>query len=139
MKIRKFITLIVALAVIMSMSVVAFAATTYSNAGTFKMSCGGDWTRVTTLNEYLGNQKETDSTSVTVYTLSKTMSSAPSFRLVNSDNEARSGAFSTPAVGREKTNSSNTGEIGYAYYASLKPAWNQVTNDQSIRIQFKSH
>ena len=75
MKTRKFITFIVALAVIMSMSVVAFAATTYSNPGTFKMSCGGDWTRVTTLNEYLGNQKETDSTSVTVYTLSKTMSS----------------------------------------------------------------
>ena len=135
----KIMTIFIVITVIFSFQVVAFAATTWSDKGTIALNRDTDWKRNTTTGVYIVNTKTTSSTSVTVYTLSKTMTSNPQFRIVNSNNEARCAAFSMPSAGKEKTNTSNTGDPGYNYYASVKPAWNQVANDQSVRLQFKSH
>lgn len=118
--------------------IVVFAAETWSNPGTFNLPRGGSWNRVTTTGVHLGNTKTTTSTNFEQYTISKTVSSSPSFRLVNSSNEVRSKTITTAAVGRQKTGGGNTGEKGYAYYASVKPALNQITGSGSIRLQFKS-
>ena len=136
---NKIISIILAITVVFSFQVVAFAATTWSDAGTITLNRGTDWKRNTTTGVYIVNTKETTSKDVKVYTVSKTMSSNPQFRMVNSNNSARSGSFSMPSAGKQKTNSSNTGEKGYNYYASVKAAWNQVSNNQSVRLQFKSH
>lgn len=136
---NKIISIILAIAVVFSLQIVAFAATTWSDAGTITLNSDTGWKRNTTKGVYIVNAKTTTSKDVTVYTVSKTMASNPQFRMVNSENSARSGSFSMPSAGRQKTDSSNTGEKGYKYYASVKPAWNQVSDNQSVRLQFKSH
>ena len=132
-------SIILAIAAIFLFQITAFAANTWSDAGTINLNRNTGWKRTTTTGVYLVNTKSTDSNNVTVYTVSKTMVSYPQFRMVNSNNAARSASFTVPPAGKQKTNSSNTGVNGYNYYASVKPAWNQVSNNQSIRLQFKSH
>lgn len=138
-KTKKLSVLMLTLTMLLSFQIFAFAATTWSDEGTFSLNSDTDWKRCTTTGIYLGNEKTTTSKNVSVYTVSKTMSSYPSFRIVNSNNEIRSSSITTAAPGRSKTNSSNTGEKGYNYYASVKSAWNQATDKQSIRLQFKSY
>ena len=133
------ISIILCLAMLFSIQIVAFAAETWSDAATYQLNSDTGWKRLTTTGIYLGNEKTTSSNKVTVYTVSKTMSSSPKFRIVNSKNQERSGHITTAAVGKSKTDTSNTGEKGYNYYASVKPAWNQATDNKSIRIQFKSY
>lgn len=138
-KVKKWKLALGVVGITLSLQGFAFAATTWSNSATFSLSSDTGWNRRTTLGTYLANGKTTDSDKVTVYTVSKTMTSVPRFRMVNSSNEARSAVFSVPKVGKSKVSKSNTGEKGYTYYASVKEAWNQIADNQSIRIQFKSH
>ncbi len=114
-----------------------WASTTYSDPGTFDVEPRTDWNEVTTLGIVLGNEKTTSSLTVTEYTLAKTMTSHPNFRIVNSEGYARSAVFKVASPGREETSDSGTGEIGYAYFASVKPDWAQTRTHQSIRLQFK--
>lgn len=135
----KVVSVILCMCLLFSCQIVAFAAETWSDAGTYTLSSDTDWKRNTTAGIYLVNTKTTTSTQVSVYTVSKTMASNPRFRMVNSNNSVRSGTLVTAAEGKSKTDSSNTGEKGYNYYASVKSAWNQTADNQSIRIQFKSY
>ena len=74
----------------------------------------------------------------TVYTLAKTMSSRPNFRIVNSNGEERSDSVKTPVPLEQKTYEGvSTAEVGYGYYASLQPNWAQTGENKTIRIQFK--
>lgn len=139
MKNKRIITLVLTIFFLLSLQIVAFAGTSWSDARTFALDSGTSWKTETTLGDTLKNTKTTDSTEVAVYTVSKSMWSKPVFRMVNSDNQARSGEITTADAGRFTTSKTNTGEVGYGYYASMKAAWNQISNSQSIRIQFKSY
>lgn len=130
----------VILTVIIAMSVLvvaSFAAETWSNPGTYQLTKGDDWKRNTTEGVYLVNTKTTDSSRFDVYTISLTMWNNPSFRLVNSENEARSRPVTIANAGRQKEGSNSTAVKGYNYYASLKPDFLQTKTD-TARIQFKS-
>lgn len=136
---KRFVLVMSTILIVVGAQIVAYAGTSWSDGGTFEISRGDGWHNHCTTGEMLGNTKTTESSNVSVYTVSKTMTSSPSFRLINSDGYARSDSFSTPAVGKSVTNNSNTGTVGYTYYASIKPAWNQVSDDCTIKIQFKSY
>lgn len=69
-----------------------------------------------------------------VLATSKTMTSNPSVRLVNSNGEKRSGTVSVKNTNTVYTGSNNTGTNGYYYYGQAKPAWNQVGTD-SMKFQ----
>ncbi len=138
-KTKKISVLAITIIMVLCFQMMSFALSTWSDAGTFELSTDTGWTRTTTTGNYLNNEKDSNSANVTVYTVSKTMASSPSFRIVTYNNEARCTAFTTAAAGKSKTSDTNTGEIGYTYYASVKEAWNQVTDDQTIRIQFKTY
>lgn len=138
-KTKKISVLAITIIMVLCFQMMTFALSTWSDAGTYDLDHDTDWKRLTTTGIYLNNQKDSESVNVSVYTVSKTMASSPLFRIVNSNNLARSAAFTTPAVGKSKTDDSNTGEKDYTYYASVKSAWNQITDGQSIRIKFKSH
>jgi len=112
------------------------ALSTWSNAYTYELKSSDNWVRNTTQNEWMGNQKDTDSSDYDVYTVSKTMWTSPKFRVVNSDNKVASDVVTTASKGRYVTGGNNTGTIGYAYYGSVKPAWNQTGTDR-IKLQFR--
>ena len=134
---RKIKTAIVTSVLMLSLTVTAFTATTWSDPGTFSLE-GTSWKHRTTANIMLGNVKTTDSQYYVVYTVSKTMWSSPVFRLVNSSNEVRSNEKSCASVDKQATGNGNTGTIGYAYYASMKASAFQSGTD-TIKIQFKSN
>lgn len=77
----------------------------------------------------IGAIKKTTSTDFDVYSNAKTMTSAPSVKLVNSNGDARSSGVSVGKINKTYTGSNNTGTVGYKYYARVKPAWNQVGSD----------
>lgn len=114
----------------------AFATSTWSDAYTYELTGGGDWKRQTTVGEYMGNLKDSNTAKYDVYTVSKTMWSSPSFRVVNSNNAVVAGSVTTAPAGQYSTKNENTGTIGYAYYGSVKPAWNQLGTDR-IKLQFR--
>ena len=134
---KKLFTTILMFVLVLSIQCTVLAAT--SSKGTYDLDAGDGWKHTTASDSRLRDEKETTSTKVTVYTYSKTMMSCPSFRMVNYDKNARSTEIVTAAAGKSATNESNTGTKGYGYYASVKAAWNQITDDQSIRIYFDSH
>lgn len=103
----------------------AFA--TWSGFGTFSIT--NDETYRTTTGDMLPGFKTTTSASFDVYASAKTMTSSPWVRLVNSSGEVRSTYVSIPYTGNTYTGSNNTGTSQYYYYASVKPAWNQVGTD----------
>jgi hypothetical protein len=138
-KTKKISVLAITIIMVLCFQMMTFALSTWSDAGTYDLDHDTDWKRLTTTGIYLNNEKDSDSINVSVYTVSKTMASNPSFRIVNSDNVARCTAFTTASAGKSKTDDSNTGEEGYTYFASVKSAWNQVTDGQSIRIKFKTY
>lgn len=113
------------------------ATNTWSDAKTYSLKATDGWKRGTLEGEWMGNLKTTNSNKYDVYTVSKTMWSNPQFRLVNSNNVAVSSTVTTAGEGRYVTGSGNTGTIGYAYYGSVKPAWNQVGNGR-IKLQMKA-
>lgn len=82
-----------------------YAAETWSNSGAYEISEGDGWHNHTTEGIMLGNYKTTESSDIEVYTVSKTMSSKPVFRLVNSEEKSRSESFSTAGTFRSVKNS----------------------------------
>ncbi len=135
---KGFMTLCVTLTLICVFQIFAFAFS-WSDAGTFELdSDTGTWVYYTTANTKLGDAKTTDDALVTVYTISKTMGSSPKFRLVRANGDIRSEKITTGEPG-EAVSGSSTGGAGNTYYASMAAAWNQVTNNKTIRIKFDSH
>lgn len=115
---------------------VASALSTWSDAYTYELDSSDDWVRTTTQGEWMGNQKDSDKSVYDVYTVTKTMWSSPKFRVVNSNNAVVADTVTTAGKGRYVTGGGNTGTIGYAYYGSVKPAWNQSGTDR-IKLQFR--
>lgn len=123
---------------IMLIGQVVFAASTWSDAGTYQLSGGSGYTTITTTGNKLGQDKETDDAKWSLYTVSKTMYTSPTARLVNSSGSVRSDVVTTAASGRSVNGSVNTGTIGYAEYLSVKPAAMQTGVD-TIKLQFKNY
>lgn len=123
---------------IMLTSQVVFAASSWSDARVYELSKGDGYTTVTTAGTKLGQNKETDAAKWTVYTVSRTMYTYPTARLVNSSGSVRSDVVTTAVSGRTVTGSVNTGTIGYAEYLSVKPSTLQVGKD-TIKLQFKNY
>ena len=134
---KKLFTAILMLILVFSVQCTVFADT--SSNGTFDLNSGESWDHTTASGTRLKDKKETDDITVEVYTISKTMMSCPTFRMVNNKKEARSASITTSETGKSTTSESNTGTNGYNYYAAVKAAWNQITNNQSIRIKFDSY
>jgi hypothetical protein len=114
----------------------AYASSSWSDARTFSLTNGDDWTQTTTTGTWVGNEKDSDSASYTEYTVAKTMWTSPSMRLVNSNGEVRSATIACADAGYQVNGGSNTGTIGYAMYASVKPSVFQTGTD-TIKLQFK--
>lgn len=134
---RKFV-LLLSLLLPLVLCATVYAAMTYSDPGTFVLNPGSTWVCVTTQGQLLGNDKTTNAPDINVYTLAKTMSSRPNFRIVNSNGEERSDSVKTPVPLEQKTYEGvSTAEVGYGYYASLQPNWAQTGENKTIRIQFK--
>jgi hypothetical protein len=123
---------------IMLTSQVVFAANSWSDARTYQLSAGSGYTTVTTTGNKLGQNKETDASKWTLYTVSKTMYTSPVARLVNSSGDIRTDVVTTASSGRSVNGSVNTGTIGYAEYLSVKPAGLQAGVD-TIKLQFKNY
>lgn len=143
MKNKNFITLCIALMLVFIFQIVAYATNTWSSKGTFELDSGdiGNWSQQTITGEKLGDTKESDAIEdaiVTVYTVSKSMTSYPKFKLVNSNNAERSEKIKTADTGRQATGESQA-VVGHKYFASVAPAWNQITDNKTIRIQFDSY
>lgn len=126
------------LGLILSVCVISIvsASSTWSNAYTYELNSSDDWIRNTTQNEWMGNQKTSDSNIYDVYTVSKTMWTNPKFRVVNYHDVAVAKTVTTASTGKYATGKENTGVVGYSYYGSVKPAWNQAGTDR-IKLQFK--
>lgn len=84
----------------------------------------------------MNNLKTTNNNTFDVYTVSKTMWSKPQLRLVNSNNAVVSNSVATANEGQYSTGTGNTGSIGYVYYGSVKPSWNQLGTDR-IKLQMR--
>lgn len=123
---------------IMLTSQVVFAANSWTDARTYQLKSGSSYTTVTTTGNKLGQNKETDASKWTLYTVSKTMYTSPSAKLVNSSGSTRSDVVSTSSSGRSVNGSINTGTIGYAEYLSVKPSGLQTGVD-TIKLQFKNY
>ena len=137
MKKRKTGVMVLAVAAVLT-SQLAFAASTWTDARTWELTSGDDFKTVTTTGTKCGATKTTDQRTWDVYTVSKTMWTNPTARLVNSANQVRSDVVTTANVGRYVTGQQNTGTIGYAEYLSVKPAFNQVGYD-TIKLQFRNY
>lgn len=123
---------------IMLASQVVFAASTWTDAGTYQLSAGSGYTTTTTAGYKLGQNKETNAAKWTLYTVSKTMITYPVARLVNSSGDIRSDTVTTADPGRSVDGSTNTGTIGYSEYLSVKPSGLQAGVD-TIKLQFKNY
>lgn len=124
--------------ILLSSSLVVLANGTWANAQTFRLNNNSGWTGINTAGQRLGNTKQTHNSGWDVHTLAKTMSSSPSARLVNSAGSVRSSSnLTTGAIGRT-VSGTQTGEVGFAYFVQVQQAWNQVTNDQTIRVQHRA-
>ena len=128
--------LIFAFAIIFCTVAMAYALSDWTDALTYKLKAGDSWKTTTTSGYDMGQDKNSDANYFDVNTVSKTMSSKPSFRLVNSNNEVRSNSVTTANTGLYVRGSGNTGVIGYSYYGSIKPAWNQLGTD-TIKLQMR--
>lgn len=114
----------------------AFASESWSDAKRYDISAGDDWRVASSDGTAMVSEKTTDSSKYDVYTVTKSMWSSPRFKLVNSNNVAVSGEVETSPAGQYSTGSNNAGVIGYAYYGSVKPGWNQTGSDY-IKLQMR--
>lgn len=134
---KKVITSIIVLAIMLIASVqFVFASDYWSDAKRYDLEPNDGWRRASSDGTAMVSEKTSNSTSYLVHTVTKSMWSSPIFRLVNSNNVAVSGEVETAPSGSTATGGNNAGVIGYAYYGSVKPAWNQI-NSNYIKLQMK--
>lgn len=133
---RKRISTILLAFIIVTMTVIsAFAYDDFewSTPKTFSLKAGSSFTTNTTtskLSYYKDSQQET----FYLYTLSKTMWTYPGFRAVDNKNNAVSDMVAVPDANDYNGYSSIWGAPDHTYYASLKPAFNQIGTD-TIRLK----
>ncbi len=113
-----------------------FALNAWTDAYRYSLKAGDGWKTNTENGTLMGQDKDSLSKYFDVLTVAKTMDSKPKFRLVNSENSAITKEVTTAKVGQYTIGDSNTGQIGHAYYGSVKPAWNQLGTD-SISLQMR--
>lgn len=121
--------------VLLRATVVA-SASSWANAQTFTVNANTVWNGVNTLGTRIGAQQTTSEARWDSHTISRSMASRPSVRLVNSGGAIRDSSMSVADDGRTVTGS-HTGTAGFAYFIQVNPAWNQVTNSQSVRLQHR--
>ena len=137
MKKRKTGVMVLAVAAVLT-SQLAFAASTWTDARTWSLSSADGFKTVTTTGTKCGATKTTDQRTWDVYTVSKTMWTSPTARLVNSSNQVRSDEVVTVNAGRYASGRQNTGNIGYAQYLAVRGSAFQMGVD-TIKLQFKNY
>lgn len=115
---------------------IVYGAEGFSGTSTYEISGGDGWHNHNDRGEMFGQEKTSSSARVEVVTLAKTMSSYPEFRIVNSNEKARSDVMVTKDRGGITTSYSNTANKGDICYASIKPSWRQMTKNRTIKIAF---
>lgn len=131
---KKKRSLLFAVTLIMAVAIPTIASAAWSGQGTYSVSRGDDWKSTTTTGDRLMKLKTSNATTFDVQTLSLTMWNNPFFRLVNSDNVARSEAITTGNTGNIKSGNS-TATNGYNCYGSVKPSALQTGTD-TILLKF---
>lgn len=116
-----------------------FASESWTDAKRYNIRKGEDWKTTAADWQKMGANKTTDQNIYEVYTIGKTMWSSPVVRLVNSENYPVSNEIQTAPSGRIKKGRTNTAQIGHAYYLSIKPGWNQASENGSIKLQMKNY
>lgn len=111
-----------------------YAQGSWGDARTFSLSADV-WEIRTTEGSWVSSYKTTNSSNFDVHTISKTMWTNPSVRIVNSNRQVRSNPV-TVRGGRTVTGYNNTGEIGYYYYGEVRKYFSQIGTD-TIRIQIR--
>lgn len=127
-------SLLFAMSLVMAVAIPTFATAAYSGQGTYSLNGSDGWKNTTTTGAQLVKLKTTNATTFDVQTLSLTMWNNPSFRMVNSNNEARSSAIVTGNTGNTKSGNS-TATNGHNCYGSVKPASLQAGTD-TITLKF---
>lgn len=109
---------------------VAVSADSWGNLATISLKWNDSW-KTSQARSYktVNNDSNFDALAT-----SKTMTSNPSVRLVNSNGQKRSGTVSVKGTNTAYTGSNNTGTSGHYYYGQAKPAWNQLGTD-SMKFQ----
>ena len=115
-----------------------YASTTYTSAKTWSLTAGSGFSTMTTSGNKLKSTKTTDEPDWRVYTVAKTMVTAPKARLVNSEGDVRSDTLTTASTGNSVSSTANTGVKGYYEYLSVKPSALQVGTD-TIKLKFKNY
>ncbi len=139
---KKAISLILTLVLVFSFQLIALAADiiNWSAVGVFRIDHDSNSVTQTIDKEDLKEEKITDKPYVAVKTIAKTMSSHPRFKLRDENNITRSVYLTTAEPGEwERSLDGNTGQKGEMLYAELQAAWNQITDNQTISIQFRPY
>ncbi|CAH0344392.1 hypothetical protein [Bacillus sp. CECT 9360] len=124
----KISALVIGVGLLASQSVMA----AWSSYGTFSVTDKPKTT--TTTGVKIGAKKESNDSEFSVYASAKTMYTDPDVRLVNSNIEARSSYVEVYDTDVTITGNNNVGDIGYTYYAQVKPDAAQAGTD-TIRLK----
>ena len=127
-------------------SVLAMAMALIFTCASFGYSKNGDWSSYKTVDLnasdgwiYTGKYsvKQTTNDIFTVRADSKTMTSSPKVKQVNSEKAVRSSAVAVNAVDTNITTETSTATKGYEYQSKITPAINQIGQD-SIKYKVMS-
>ena len=129
---KKTAAVFILLAVFFAAQIVYAGCSDYAS---FTLHSDDNWVWKTTAGNHLRALKETNSSKYTVQANVMTMWCDPSFRIVNSNNQSRSGTVSIKETGTVFQGSDNIGIRNYYYYASVKPSSWQVGTDK-IKLRF---
>lgn len=112
---------------------------------------GGTWSNQITYNVHSGNTtwesagvtstsntKSLSSGGWDIYVFARTMSSRPIIRLSTAGGVGRSNALTVPSGNGSAAGSGNTASPGNSVRTQVRTAYNQVTNNQTIRYQFSA-
>ena len=115
---------------------IVLSASSWSNAQTFTVNANTVWNGWNTQGTREGALQNSNYYRWDAHTISRSMASRPSVRLVNSEGALRGSSMSVADDGRT-VNGTHSGTSGYVYFIQVNPAWNQITNNQSIRLQHR--
>lgn len=134
-KTKKTILSIAFITTLLSSSILYCSATSWGTVETVTINSKDSWKNQ--LNGPYDEKEDENDGTYKVYAISKTMTSTPSVRMINSNGDIRSSSVTVPETYREYTGSNNTGDSGYVYYTQTKPAWNQGGSD-TMRFQLNA-
>lgn len=138
MKKKMMLCGLIVMVFLLAVSQFVFASLSWTDAKRYDVIPWTDWKTKAADGQKMGANKTTDKGKYEVHTIGKTMWSSPVLRLVNSNDKRVSDEIQAAPSGRTNTGKTNTAQIGYAYYLSIRPGWNQM-GEGSIKLQMKNY